>query len=332
VTENAKSTTAGSKVLACAAWIVTTSLAVVAVLRIFYHDGSHFLIWLNAFTRYVYLPAYACILVGMWQRRRRLSSLAAAVIACHLYWIAPDFLRDRRFDIASAATSSATSDAGSLRIFFANVCYLNTQYEEMMREIADAEPDVVVFVEFSPQWYAAFRASGIAGKFPYDNGQPPSVSGVNVFSKRPLKSSTQKWFADRGVATIEVPMGAETLRIVGLHAPRPMDFRRDDYEGFWKGVMPLLVGEQHPLVVVGDFNATQYSRVCQDLKRGGLRSAHEDRGRGLATTWPNGTLPVPPIRIDQAFLSPDVECVGIREGEGLGSDHKPLVLEVRLRP
>ena len=29
-------------------------------LRIFCHDGTHLLIWLNAFTRYVYLPAYVC--------------------------------------------------------------------------------------------------------------------------------------------------------------------------------------------------------------------------------------------------------------------------------
>jgi endonuclease/exonuclease/phosphatase (EEP) superfamily protein YafD len=82
--------------------------------------------------------------------------------------------------------------------------------------------------------------------------------------------------------------------------------------------------------VVGDFNATQHSRVYEQLMSGHFRSAHEDRGRGYATTWPNGLRPVPPIRIDQALMSPQVECVSIVEGTGLGSDHKPLILELRV--
>jgi endonuclease/exonuclease/phosphatase (EEP) superfamily protein YafD len=93
----------------------------------------------------------------------------------------------------------------------------------------------------------------------------------------------------------------------------------------------MLLSKQHPLVIVGDFNATQYSWIYKQLKAGGMRSAHEDRGRGYATSWPNGRVWVPPIRIDQAFLSSNVECLGISEGTGLGSDHKPLILDVRIR-
>src|SRR4029079_11838114 len=42
-------------------WLVTVSLLVVGLFRIFNHDGTHFFTWLNAFTRYVYLPAYFCL-------------------------------------------------------------------------------------------------------------------------------------------------------------------------------------------------------------------------------------------------------------------------------
>jgi endonuclease/exonuclease/phosphatase (EEP) superfamily protein YafD len=83
-------------------------------------------------------------------------------------------------------------------------------------------------------------------------------------------------------------------------------------------------------VVLGDFNSTQYSLVYHEITSLGLRSAHEDRGRGFATTWPNGENPLPPIRIDQAFLSPEVECLDIFEGIGRGSDHKPLILDIRV--
>src|SRR5882757_6118870 len=50
-------------------WLVTLSLLVVALMRVFDHDGIHFFIWLNAFTRYVYLPAYACLTYAIWKRR-----------------------------------------------------------------------------------------------------------------------------------------------------------------------------------------------------------------------------------------------------------------------
>src|SRR4051794_6794529 len=42
-----------SRILYWLACLVTLSLVAVAVLRITWHDGTHFLIWLNAFTRYV---------------------------------------------------------------------------------------------------------------------------------------------------------------------------------------------------------------------------------------------------------------------------------------
>jgi endonuclease/exonuclease/phosphatase (EEP) superfamily protein YafD len=59
-----------------------------------------------------------------------------------------------------------------------------------------------------------------------------------------------------------------------------------------------------------------------------MRSAHDDRGRGYATTWPNDKFWLPPIRIDQAFLSPDVACKRIVEGHGKGSDHRPIVVDL----
>jgi endonuclease/exonuclease/phosphatase (EEP) superfamily protein YafD len=110
-----------------------------------------------------------------------------------------------------------------------------------------------------------------------------------------------------------------------------MNFYLNDYDGFWTRAVRQIARAPRPLVVVGDCNATQYSLVYDQVKETGLHSAHEECGRGYATTWPNGTLPVPPIRIDQAFLSDQVKCMRIDEGIGRGSDHKPLILDIQLR-
>lgn len=319
-----------SRLLIALTWLVTIGIGSIALLRILYYDGRHVLIWLNAFTRYVYLPAYVCLAIALWKRRWRLAVVNAVIIGCHLFWLAPDFMRDRRFDVAPSAVAPH-GDVHSVRIFFANVRVLNTEHTALLAEIEKANPDVVVLVEFSWLWAEAFRKAPLMATFPYGSGMARNrIDSVNLFSKLPLKSETGEWIADRYVESADIQRGSEVLRVIGIHAPRPMNLRANDYDGFWKRVVPLLLNEPHPLVVVGDFNATQYSLVYQQLKAGGLRSAHEDRGRGYATSWPNGRDFVPPIRIDQAFLSPDVECLGIIEGEGRGSDHKPFILDVQI--
>ena len=159
------------------------------------------------------------------------------------------------------------------------------------------------------------------------------IDNINMFSRIPLIENKDKWFVGSCLQTIEIPVGSKTLRIIGLHAPRPQKLQKDNYDEFWANAVPMILSEQGPLVVVGDFNATQYSAVYKRLTSGGLRSAHQDRGRGYATTWPNGQYWLPSlIRIDQALISPEIECVSITEGEGKGSDHEPLVLDVKIRP
>jgi endonuclease/exonuclease/phosphatase (EEP) superfamily protein YafD len=312
------------------AWLVTFALGAVVLLRIFFHDGTFLLTGINAFTWYVYLPAYGCLLVALWKRRRWLAAANVGIIGCHLWWLAPDFVPDRRFATTTATVHPGIGAPPSLRIFFANVRTLNQERNAIWQEIEDRDPDIVVLVEAMWGWRDSFRKSSLPAAYPYNSGLDQVTVENFVFSKLPPKSIRDDWIAGRCVQTVEFPLGAETLHLVGLHAPRPMDLRDNIYADFWNRAMPMLLGERQPLVVIGDFNATQYSHVYQELKAAGLRSAHEDRGRGYATTWPNGTVPLPPIRIDQAFLSPDVTCLNISEGRGLGSDHKPLVLDIEI--
>jgi endonuclease/exonuclease/phosphatase (EEP) superfamily protein YafD len=313
------------------AWLATAALLVAAGLSIFYHDATFVLDWINAFTRYIYLPAYACLAWALWRRRWILAVANLVIVACHVTWLAPDFERDRRFDAPVNEVFAGANSSPALRILFANVRASNPDKEAILQEIEAANPDVAVLVEFTSDWYAAFRAAPPMQSYKYHTDKSHArVGSVNVFSKLPLETESQTFINGRTLQTIDVPIGSKTLRIIGLHAPRPMN-PFDDYEHFWHEAIPLLSVEQIPLVIVGDFNATQYSRVYRELTADYFRSAHEDRGRGCATTWPNGRFSLPPIRIDQALLSPQVECLSITEGVGRGSDHKPLILDVRLR-
>jgi endonuclease/exonuclease/phosphatase (EEP) superfamily protein YafD len=314
------------------AWAAVLTLALVAGLRIVYHDGAYFLTWLNAFTRYVYLPAYACLVWAAWQRRGLLGFASFVVVLCHLIWMAPDFVRDRRFDPPAGAAAQAAGTSPSIRIFFANVLQSNLEFDAMFAEIEAANPDLIVFAEWGWRWHKLFKQSPLAADYVHGASiTQPHYGTVNLFSKLPLTSETLNYAAGRLVRTVDIQLGSQSLRLIGLHAARPLHPDQRDYESYWNQMLQILSSESRPLVVIGDFNATQHSLVYWRLKQMGLRSAHEDRGRGYATTWPNDFGGVSLIRIDQAFLSPEVECERIVEGRGKGSDHRPLLVDLRLR-
>jgi endonuclease/exonuclease/phosphatase (EEP) superfamily protein YafD len=153
---------------------------------------------------------------------------------------------------------------------------------------------------------------------------------VVVFSRLPVQRQQFANAAGRLVNIVDIEAGEETLRIIALHGHRPLVEEPDLYAKYWQAMDALLDSQPHPLVVIGDFNATQHSAVLKNLAAQGLRSAHSERGRGYATTWPNGVYPAPPIRIDHALLSAAVDCVEIVEGVGTGSDHRPLIVDVRV--
>jgi endonuclease/exonuclease/phosphatase (EEP) superfamily protein YafD len=271
-------------------WFTAISLGAVAVFRTLWQDGNLLLIWLNAFTRCLYLPAYLCAALAAWHRRWWLLAVSSVVVAFHVSLMAPDFLRDRRFEPPTGALASAADTSPPLRIFFANVNGSNDQFESLLSEIADANPDVIVLVEFTWPWHIAFKSAPVMAPYVHGSGMLPShIGSVNVFSKLPLLAESQEWVAGRALHTVAIPLGSQSLRIMGLHAPRPMG--QDSYSKFWGYTLPRLTTPSGPTVIVGDFNASEHS----------------------------------------PFLSPEVECVRIAEGEGRGSDHKPLILDVRIR-
>jgi endonuclease/exonuclease/phosphatase (EEP) superfamily protein YafD len=254
-----------------------------------------------------------------------------ALVCFHVALMAPDFVRDRRFDVDTNSTGAPAVASDAIRVFFANVLARNNQFEALLEEIAEADPDVIVLVESSGPWYRAFQKSPTMAPYLHGSGHLTShINTVNVFSKLPLANELQNWVRGRAVHTVDISLGSAPLRIVGLHAPRPIAGPKYDYAEYWNEMIPILTAEQGPLVIVGDFNATEHSKVFKQLTESKLRSAHDDRGRGYAVTWPNGQNPCPPVRIDQALVSPEIEVERIVEGRGRGSDHKPLILDVRI--
>lgn len=317
-------------------WCTVLALAAGAALRIFCHDFWIPLVWWNAFTLYVYLPVYVCLLIALLLRRWRLAGLSAAVAACHLVWIAPDVLpRGRKvFDAQGDAGGTNHQAPGKFRLYYQNLNMHTDDYQQRMAEILAADPDVIALIELAPAWEDAIRKSPILSQYPHHTlrANPARSQQLAIFSKTPLVDVEHRFVLSRRLAVAEtLHVGGTPVRMFCIHAPRPLEEQAEQYRGYWRDIIAWINAAQGARIVVGDFNATQHNAWYQRLtSRAHLHSAHRDAGRGYAVTWPNGRFPLPPIRIDHVLLSSQLACQSIREGSGGQSDHKPLICDLVL--
>lgn len=89
------------------------------------------------------------------------------------------------------------------------------------------------------------------------------------------------------------------------------------------------LGPETPVLVGGDFNAEPASAVIQRVRDAGLRDAWTECAQGDGFTYPADT---PRKRIDYLFLSGRLRCTAARVIDTRISDHRPLLVTVRVPP
>ncbi len=320
--------TAG-RLLSVLCWCCVVTLYAGVILRLFWHDGMMLLVWFNSFTPYVYLPAYAALGVGLLQRKWLLSLCCLPVIGCHLLWLMPDYLPLE----APATVEPGESRQQKVRVFYQNVWMWSKGVDETLREIEENQPDIVILVEYTRQWHRQTAGSPTLRAFPYGTTSEDRYTGQTVlFSKLPLKTYQIRWPARRPIVDALIDVDGQAFRLLAVHSPRPLHRHRHHHEAFWQRISTFLEEDDKPTIIVGDFNLTQHSRWYQRLTSGPLRDAFRACGLGHLTTWPNGKSWLPEIRIDHVLLSPELQCLGVRTGEGRTSDHRPIIVDLQLGP
>jgi endonuclease/exonuclease/phosphatase (EEP) superfamily protein YafD len=294
--------------------------------RLVAHDAAMLLVWANSFTLYLYLPAYLVVAWAVWRRKWRLFCAAAVVVVCHLIWVVPDWR-------PAAAPSPAIDRGVAFRVFSANLRAGNRDRQGLIDEIRASDPDILLLQEYSPSWRESLTAACILSRFEHKSEVLRSSNfGEGVYSKWPLVEENVLNADDAPIICLTVLVEGRRVRLYNIHSKPPSRRMYHRWREQWPVIFEHLQAETGPTMAVGDFNLTQHSVWHARLSATRLRSAHEDRGRGSAVTWPNGEMRLPPIRIDHAMISPEFACQAIYEGEGRGSDHRPLILDLVLLP
>jgi endonuclease/exonuclease/phosphatase (EEP) superfamily protein YafD len=219
-----------------------------------------------------------------------------------------------------------------LRIASINVLFHNAHYDRVAAFLRGARPDAAVLVEVTPRWRAALGT--LHDEFPSQYYAPGHESrgddshGTLLLSRWPLERSETVPMGPHADPTISAVLSVRgrSLYLIGVHPSWPLGpavsaERNRELDR----LAALARATPAPLIMVGDFNVTPFSPHFRAfLTQSGLRWAAQ--GAGWQPTWPT-FFPVGGIQIDHAFVSQGIDVRRFVRGPGIGSDHRPILVD-----
>jgi endonuclease/exonuclease/phosphatase (EEP) superfamily protein YafD len=279
--------------------------------------------WLDLFAhfRVQYLAtglalAFAALLV----RRRWAAVAAAALTAVNLAVVLPV--------VSGFPTLAASDGAGRLlKVITFNAFYRNADFAALAAFLRREDADLALLVEVPPAWKDAFDE--LASVYPHRLVKTVGVSrGIALLSKQPCVEARVLRDPAYGLPTVvcRFERDAGNFRVIGAHFAHPLlPAKALAQQSQIDVVRRLLADRADPTMVIGDLNMTVWSRSWHRLvEASGLEPAP-----GLVPTWPSALRPLG-IAIDHVLATREIRIEKTWPGPDLGSDHRPLLAEVRI--
>ncbi|MBA3710689.1 MAG: endonuclease/exonuclease/phosphatase family protein [Planctomycetes bacterium] len=245
-------------------------------------------------------------------RRWKGAAAAAVLIIINLACIVPLYV---------AAPAGAVGPHRA-RILFLNVEQTNHAYAEVLKLVAELDPDVVALVEVDHVWMRQLLP--LLARYPDLCSHPRhDAFGIAVFSRLPGASEIVLAGGELPSAVLRL----DGLTVVATHPVPPLGQERARWRDRQLHELAVLAAaETAPTILGGDFNCTPWSPVFHDLLRDGrLRDSH--RGFGVQASWPSFAPPLW-IPIDHCVVSSGVTVLSRTVGRRVGSDHYPLIVDL----
>ena len=267
------------------------------------------------------------LLQGAW-----LAAAIAAVLAVYHLWLVYRLVRRR-------TTPGWVADAPTTTLALANVYIDNDEMDESARQLVAVNADIVVIVETTPTFRAAFDRVGGAERYPHRtfDADDDSDYAVSMYCSVEPHEMGMIDIGELRVASAMVPVGGAVLHVVGAIPTAAVD---PGGYATWKREMAALTrfagSRQSPLVIAGDLNTTIHRAVYRDLAEAGLDDAHDDLGLGLRPSFKlaaTGFLARlgPLVRLDHALTNRWVWATEVHDLDSAGSDHRPFVATLAVR-
>jgi endonuclease/exonuclease/phosphatase (EEP) superfamily protein YafD len=258
-------------------------------------------------------------LVLLGAGRRRLAGAAIVTALANLAIVAPIYW----------PSGQPPARGPTFKLLSFNVLGSSERYGDVLAYIRHEQADAVVLMEIRPNW--ADQIETLDDLYPHQHIVPRRDNfGIALLSRRPWANVDTRELGTAGVPSIvaELSIGGQKIALVATHPLPPGTQATASARNEQLAEIAQLVRQQSlPAVVVGDLNVTSYSPHFHDLIRDcGLRDTRQ--GQGIQASW-SSRLPLLDIPIDHCLVPPEIHVASRQVGPHLGSDHRPVIVELR---
>lgn len=281
------------------------------------------------FRAHLVAGAAVAALLALWRGPRALSPALLALGAWHVAAVENAPYLPRAANAASAAEPA-------LRVVTFNVLWNNARHDDVVAFLRQTDADVIVLQEVTARWHRALRP--LAERYPH---QLPTGAfdeegpGIVILSKTPVVArATRLPYA----AVADISWRGRRVLLAGVHTVLPLSaWGRGLQARTFADIAALTAGTGGAALVIGDFNHTPYTPAFRRFADAARLAAARHPGlwpyswrARFADAYPlGGFLGLP---IDQVLANGHFSVRAIAYGPALGSDHRPLVVDLVPRP
>ena len=293
-----------------------TECLLIATLTPYLHDWWWAFELPAHFHPHIAAAAALTVLLALALRQRTVMSLAVAS------------LLNSGVAMYSVPTRLSAGDSG-ISVLSQNLSYGNPSFDEFLNIVVREVPDIVVLLEYTPEWEAAMDR--LAGEYISRITAPDSGAfGIAMFSKLPLESHELLHLGQSKVPAIAARFESSefdgTLVAVHLNPPIGSTWSTDRNLQLSE-LRDYLLALDHPFVAAGDFNNTPWSPTFRSFV---METDWHIARPSMLATWPAmaGRFGIP---IDLAVASAEISLGNKGTLDLPGSDHRGIRIDISNR-
>jgi endonuclease/exonuclease/phosphatase (EEP) superfamily protein YafD len=265
-------------------------------------------------------------------RRPKLAAVAMVGGLVNAALIVPIYL-------PAGGTRVTKHAAAPLKVISFNVLSSNPRKAGVVEWLRSESADVVLLMEIHPAWINSLEL--LRDMYPHQKVVARRDNfGIALLSKTPWSKVSVQTFSPAELPSLHATLqhAGRPLTFLGTHPlpPGTSQMAADRNEqlrqvgAFVRGIASDGSGQPaRPLVLAGDLNLTEHSPYFRDLLRAsGLADTRQ--GIGIQASW-SPKFPFLSLPLDHILASRELAVSSRRLGPQLGSDHRPVVVQLAWR-
>lgn len=216
----------------------------------------------------------------------------------------------------------------TLRLMVYNIYHLNDDLDAVVATVRRYDPDVVFLMEYSDAVQG--RIEGAFTDYPHRLIRTSRLTmGLALFSRLPIEAAEVLRAEETRIPVFEVRLLADdkSFTFVGGHPWPPQLQWGALHRSQMEAITRVAAAAEPPLLVAGDFNAAPWSHTVRELAE---RSEVRLVRRQLDLTKTFYPFPGFGLPLDHVLVSDTWQVLALEYGPPGGSDHAPLIVDLRL--